>query len=308
MEYKIEMRSVDSLRPDPRQPRKDFSMEAINELADSIKEHGLIKNIEVQPDGTIITGENRWRAAKIAGLKEIPCRVIKIEGVDKAKRQIAENIHHIPMTPMDIARSLEELAKSGMDQKQISKMIGKAPSFVSNHLLILRIPPEFQEYFRGQVAIDGIRVLSPVAMLEKNKEIPEGSTRTIAENLVRYPAGKHRAQTLAAHIKENPSKAKEFIGVPFTLPVPDYKLELERIGKTKAQKFMEKRTFENKFLDALSEARSVLDRYPVQTFEDPVARDSAQKSVRYTLEKIEKWRSIQHDGKPNRLVRTKKPL
>src|SRR3990167_1010759 len=107
MEYKTV--PIDKIKPDPDQPRKVFDEEAIKEMAISIKNEGIINDIEVDENFLIVTGERRWRAAKIAGLEEVPVKIIKITGKERFIRQVQENIHQNTMTPLDTAEALEQI-------------------------------------------------------------------------------------------------------------------------------------------------------------------------------------------------------
>jgi len=120
--------SIDKLRPDPNQPRKFFDAETIVALAVSIRNEGIINSIEVDKNYVIITGEQRWKAAKIAGLKEVPVKII--EGIDSRGRfirQVQENIHQNTMAVWDTAEALYKimtwLSKSAADLVRDKKHI-----------------------------------------------------------------------------------------------------------------------------------------------------------------------------------------
>jgi hypothetical protein len=103
---------VDSIKPDPSQPRKEFSEKFLTQLATSIKSEGVINAIEVDEEMTIITGEQRWRAAKIAGLTEVPIKVVHSLTPDaRFIRQVQENIHNNTMSALDTALALDKVKK-----------------------------------------------------------------------------------------------------------------------------------------------------------------------------------------------------
>src|SRR3989338_3453322 len=103
---------IDKIRSDPNQPRKHFDEEAMEELATSIKNKGVINDIEVDQDFIIVTGERRWRGAKIAGLKTVPVKVLNnISDDDRFIRQAIENIHQEKMAPLDTAMMLDKIRK-----------------------------------------------------------------------------------------------------------------------------------------------------------------------------------------------------
>jgi ParB/RepB/Spo0J family partition protein len=110
----IEEVPVDSLRPDPNQPRKTFPQDIIENLAMTVKTQGTINPIEVDANNVIITGEVRWRAAKKAGLKTIPVkRISNITRDEKLERQIVENLHHSSLEPKEREEAIYGLYKSG---------------------------------------------------------------------------------------------------------------------------------------------------------------------------------------------------
>jgi len=146
----IEEISVDLIKPDPDQPRSKVNESKVEEMALSLKNTkvGIINPIEVDEDNVIVTGETRWRAAKLAGLKTIPCKRIKPE--DRFLRQVIENIHQGVMTDWDTAKALKKLLSSELVARRpfsdhpsdkhvrdLARMIGKSHSFISEKLSIL---------------------------------------------------------------------------------------------------------------------------------------------------------------------------
>jgi ParB family chromosome partitioning protein len=172
-EYKVELWPISKIKRDPNQPRKIFKQEAIQELAESIKQFGVLKNIEITKDGIIVTGENRWRAAKVAGLKEIPVRVIEV-GDGKLLRQLHENIHHIPMQPGDVMRAVDTYRKQGLSLRAIAKKTGKSLSWVQNYAWLFELPTPLREAFeKGASDISTMRFFAPMALAEKEGVIEQ---------------------------------------------------------------------------------------------------------------------------------------
>lgn len=136
---------ITEVEPNRDQPRKRFDQEALEELAESIKEYGLIQPIVVtQKDGyySIIAGERRWRASKKAGLEEIP--VIVRENDEKKNREIAliENIQREDLNPIEKARGIKLLMDQyNLTQAQVAEVIGKGRSTITNTLRILNLDP-----------------------------------------------------------------------------------------------------------------------------------------------------------------------
>jgi len=139
----------------PDQPRKDFSEEALRELADSIKEKGVLQPILVQKAGgkyQIIAGERRYRAASLAGLKEVPVfftsSVIEKELSEEEKLEIAliENIQRENLSPIEEAKAFSTLIKTyNIGQDELSKRVGKNRSTIANSLRLLKMPQEMQD-------------------------------------------------------------------------------------------------------------------------------------------------------------------
>ena len=134
---------ITEVEPNRNQPRKNFNQEALEELAESIKEYGLIQPIIVtEKDGyySIIAGERRWRACKLAGLEEIP--VIVREDDEKKNNEIAliENIQREDLNPFEKALGIRHLMeKYGMTQEQVAKKLGKSRSSIANTVRILNL-------------------------------------------------------------------------------------------------------------------------------------------------------------------------
>lgn len=146
----ILMVDVDTIVPNPNQPRRQFNEETLGELAESIREKGVIQPIiaEDRGDGSfmVIAGERRFRAAKLAGLTEIP--VILQEYTEEEMLEIAliENIQREDLNAIDEARALQSaMDQSGATQEQLAKRLGKSRSAIANSLRLLRLAPEIQQ-------------------------------------------------------------------------------------------------------------------------------------------------------------------
>ena len=141
---------VSDIEPNKDQPRKAFEPNALAELADSIREHGILQPVVVRalPGGVyqIIAGERRWRASRMAGLSEIPAIVIEADDAKVRELALIENLQRRDLNFFEEALAIESLGeKFGLDRAQISEKLGKAPSTVSNKLRLLRLPEEVRE-------------------------------------------------------------------------------------------------------------------------------------------------------------------
>lgn len=150
---------ITEVEPNREQPRKSFNQESLEELADSIKTYGVIQPIVVsQQDGYfgIVAGERRWRAAKLAGLEEIPA-IIR-ENDEQTNKEIAliENIQREDLNPYEKALGIRNLMdKYGMTQEEVSKKIGKSRSSVSNTVRILNLAPDVLELVKQGKLTEG---------------------------------------------------------------------------------------------------------------------------------------------------------
>ncbi len=140
---------VDKLLPNPHQPRTEFDKEALQELADSIKENGVIQPVLVEKaDGDnyyIIAGERRTRAAKLAGLKKIPVRVQKFSEEKKLEVALIENIQREDLNALEEALAYRKLMDMcGITQDEVAKRVGKNRTTVTNALRLLKLPEDMQ--------------------------------------------------------------------------------------------------------------------------------------------------------------------
>ena len=136
------------IEPDPAQPRKQFDDDALNQLADSITENGLLQPIAVRPKklGTgyiIIAGERRWRAARLAGLDEVPVIIKDVSDEQAAALALIVNLQREDLNPIEVAEGCHQLIeKYGLTQETAAKKLGKSRSSVTNSLRLLALPQE----------------------------------------------------------------------------------------------------------------------------------------------------------------------
>src|SRR2546423_2274390 len=144
---------IDRILPNSHQPRKNFDEDALNELSNSIREHGVVQPIVVRPldDGffQLIAGERRWRASQRAGLLRIPA-VVREAGEHAAlELALIENLQREDLNPMEEAQAYERLiADFGMTQEEVERRVGKNRATVANMVPLLRLPPEVQPWLR----------------------------------------------------------------------------------------------------------------------------------------------------------------
>ncbi|MBE6160926.1 MAG: ParB/RepB/Spo0J family partition protein [Firmicutes bacterium] len=170
--------SLDEIRSNPYQPRKTFNEESLNELADSIKEHGLVQPIIVKKSVKgydLIAGERRTKASRLAGLKTIPA-IIK-DYNDNEMREIAlvENIQRENLNPIDEAMAYEDIINmSKMTQEEFAKKFGKSRSHVTNMLGLLKLPDKTKDLIAdGKISMGHARCLSKLSDVDKIYELQE---------------------------------------------------------------------------------------------------------------------------------------
>lgn len=155
---------LDSIRPCAFQPRKDFSEESLRELADSIREQGLVQPLVVRLQGDhfeLIAGERRWRASKLAGLSEVP--IIERVANDREVLELAliENLQRENLNPIEESLGYAQLAEQfNLTQEEIAKKVGRSRAAVANALRLLKLPPSVREAIRSsRISVGHAKVL-----------------------------------------------------------------------------------------------------------------------------------------------------
>lgn len=159
---------IDKVYANPNQPRKNFDKESLNELAESIRLHGLIQPIIVNQmdDGyMIIAGERRFRACKICGLKEIDAVVKQYSNKLVAEISIIENLQREDLNPVEVAKGIKQLMEEyGLTQEKVSERLGKSRSSIANSLRILNLYPEVLDLIeRGKISFGHAKILASIS-------------------------------------------------------------------------------------------------------------------------------------------------
>ena len=155
------------VEPDRNQPRKDFDAESLKELADSIREHGIIQPIIVQKKGAhyqIVTGERRWRAAKLAGLKEVPVLIREYTEENAAEIALIENIQRKDLNPIEEAEAYRRLLDEfGLTQEKLAERISRNRVNIANSLRLLKLPEAVKMLVKeGKISTGHAKVLLSV--------------------------------------------------------------------------------------------------------------------------------------------------
>jgi len=155
---KIYSLDLANIQPNPDQPRTTFDEEALSQLARSIKQHGVVQPIVVTPAAndmyTIIAGERRWRASKLAGLTKIPALVRTIKELEQLEVALIENVQRVDLSPLEQARSIERLHQQfNATYDSIAERLGKAPSTINNIVRLLQLPqPAYEALEAGKIS------------------------------------------------------------------------------------------------------------------------------------------------------------
>lgn len=141
--------AIDEIEPNPLQPRKDFDEEALAELSASIAQLGVIQPITLKRTGegryTIISGERRWRASKMAGIEKLPAYIREVDDEDLHAMALVENIQRQDLNAIEIALGMQRLIdECGLTQEAMAEKVGKKRSTVSNYMRLLALPSEVQ--------------------------------------------------------------------------------------------------------------------------------------------------------------------
>ena len=196
---------LDRIRPCPLQPRKDFSAEALSELADSIREQGIVQPLIVRERGghfELIAGERRWRAAQLLQLPEVP--IIVRQADDRAMLELAliENLQRENLNAIEEAHGYEQLAgQFQLTQEEIAVKVGKSRAVVANAVRLLKLPQVVQNFVReGRLSVGHAKVILGLAD-EKNQKLA-------AERVIKQGLNVRQTEGLVAKLqKRGPHKS-----------------------------------------------------------------------------------------------------
>lgn len=196
---------IDQIQPNPLQPRGVITPESLIDLVESIKTHGIIQPLVIAhtPAGyQIIAGERRWRAARLAGLNEVPVVVTETTPQGMLEMAIVENVQRTDLNPIDRSKSFDRLmVEFNLSNIEIAKRIGKSPAYISNTLRLLDLPDALKDGLISGVISEGhARALSG---------IPDVQMMIEAYKIILKEGGSvRRAEELARRFKKNLSQPK----------------------------------------------------------------------------------------------------
>ncbi len=214
------------VEPNPFQPRKEFDPEALQTLADSIAEHGMIQPLTVRevPGGyyQIIAGERRWRAARLAGLEEVPVLVMEADDRRVMELALVENLQREDLNPMEDAAGYRKLIDDyGLTQEEVSARVQKSRSAVANALRLLGLDQALQKMVtEGSLSAGHARALLPLKdekLREKaakevvSRGLNVRQTEALAATLLRQPPEKPE-KPLVGYVKEAEKQLSDILG------------------------------------------------------------------------------------------------
>lgn len=158
---------INDIKPNSSQPRKNFPEDKIEELAKSIEIHGIIQPIMVRPSGEgyeIVAGERRWRAARKASLKQVPCIIRELSEEQNMLVAIIENMQREDLNPMEEADALNQMiTRFGLTQEEVSKSVGKSRPYITNSLRLLKLPAMIRDMvIQGELTSGHARAIAGV--------------------------------------------------------------------------------------------------------------------------------------------------
>jgi ParB family chromosome partitioning protein len=217
---------IESIERNPEQPRKRFDEARLEELAQSIRTHGVVEPILVRRDGPrfrIVAGERRWRAAQRAGLREIPAIVREATDREAFELALVENLQRADLNAIEEAEAFEVLASEyELTQEQIAARVGKERSTVANALRLLRLPAEVRDAVRGGaldmgharalLALDDAEAIRKVAARAVKEQLSVRALEALVRSLQKRPAGKGSRPTESAATRDLVARLQRRLG------------------------------------------------------------------------------------------------
>jgi ParB family chromosome partitioning protein len=222
---------INDISPNEGQPRKDFAEDALQELADSIKENGVIQPIIVQKKGSgyrIVAGERRWRASRLAGLKVIPAIVRELTDQQTMEQALIENLQREDLNPLEEAYAMQNLLKTHkLSQEQLAKRLGKPRATIANTVRLINIDESLQDFIRnGDLSAGHAKAL---LSLKDPEDQRKAADVIIAKDMTVRQAEEYVKKYL--YLLENPeatTKPKKEVNSQFQLSTKEVEVKLKK--------------------------------------------------------------------------------
>lgn len=164
--FEIEVGRID---PNPDQPRREFEPESLQQLAESIRQHGVLQPVVVRQAGSryeLVMGERRFRASQLAGRRSVPAVVLDVDPADRLELAIVENVQRQDLNPIELAHAYQALSQAGHTQEQIGRKVSMDRSSIANHIRLLDLSPSIQgDVEAGRLSMGHAKALLQVADL-----------------------------------------------------------------------------------------------------------------------------------------------
>ncbi len=216
-ESELQLLPISKVEPRIEQPREMFDEQALQELAESIRQYGLIQPITARKLESgyyqIIAGERRWRASRIAGLTEIPVRVITADDRRTAEIALVENLQREDLNPIEEAKGYKALIEEfGLTQEETAKSVGRSRPAITNAMRLLSLSPNVLKYLEnGQLSAGHARALIPIT--EEKLQL------TTAKEIIEKNLSVRQTEKLVAKLLKPPKENKEEIAVDYAAEV-----------------------------------------------------------------------------------------
>ena len=202
---KVDTLPLREIEPDPEQPRKTFDEETLGELAASIAEHGLLQPIAVRPRPrggySIVAGERRWRACRMAGLNDVPVVIKEVSDEQAMELALVENLQREDLDPVEEAAGIRELmTRCDLTQEQAARKLGKSRSALANSLRLLNLPENVLELLKsGFINIGHAKVILSLP----TPELQEQAAQIIADNQLNVRQAEPLPSALPVEVEES---------------------------------------------------------------------------------------------------------
>ena len=246
---------INEIKPNRNQPRKLFDADRLQELADSIQEHGVIQPLIVRSVDNgyeLVAGERRWRAARLAGLKAVPCLLRELTEEENALIAIIENMQREDLNPIEEAEGLNRMIDAfGLTQEQVSKSVGKSRPYITNSLRLLKLPMEIKDMLSQGTLTPGhgraiLAMSDPkVQLAVAQKIVSDGLSVRAVEAMVqkkqgtKTPAHKHAERD--ANMLQLERDLKEILGTKVKINMAGKKgrIEIEYYSREELERLIE---------------------------------------------------------------------
>ena len=223
--------AIDSIDPNPLQPRRVFQSDRLSELAQSIRANGIIQPLVVRRSGEryqLVAGERRWRAAKLAGLVSVQAVVREIPDDRLLEITLIENLQREDLNPLEQARAFERLGREfGLTQEQIAQRTGKDRSTISNFLRLLKLPNEVQAmvergalsfgHAKALMGLDSPETIHLMAKRAAQLSLSVRQTEKLVTNLIHPPEKVEKQREIDPNVKEAERSMRASLGMAVTI-------------------------------------------------------------------------------------------